>query len=180
MEESAETQKRINEILDYIRRDQYFSSRNPTIEFPHESVEDIKKAIDFCNKLEQEDDSFEDFSELVESEISNLQRKAGNPLARRVQRLVFDGGGLSPPATIDPERLSANLTEDETFLLDAIFDEVLTGRALSLASEIRHVLFEQAASALAADLIPCGWLGKYPQGRLIVYIPQHVRANPFK
>ena len=101
----------------------------------------------------------------------------GRPLANRVAGMVLEGKDLDQPAAIDAKRLSSNLSDTEKEVLDAHFDSLILGWALSLASGNASKLFHDVGVALSSDLIPCGWMGDFPSGRLIVYIPKIVQIS---
>jgi hypothetical protein len=163
MHPSEEAMLRASRVVRFLQQPSYFDkpvdTSMPTALF----INDVVMALKYANKLDFDDDSYEDLTEVLEVQSAKIKISLPSVfkvISGKLSTLVSD--------LIRAEAFNEFLTEQEQQLLAANFDYQMVGCVLNLNASN---LYDLTLTAFEAGGIPCGWLGKYPKGKLIVYLP---------
>jgi hypothetical protein len=166
MNPSQEAIIRAARVVNFLQRRSFFDKTFDTSMQDAIIITDPNKALEYANKLDYDDESYEDLTDLLATEKVKLKKSLPSVfglLDSRISKLVSEMTQVNA--------LEAFLTESERKVLEANFDYQMVGCVENLNASKPSELYDQILLGYEAGGIPCGWMGKYPKGKLIVLLP---------
>jgi hypothetical protein len=168
--------ERASRVVTFLQRTSFFANEFDASKVDVVVVRDPLRALEYANKLNHDDESYEDYVELLETEYAKVKRSVQFGVESKVSNAIFGKVGTGQTSGIlRVDLLNASLSEAEKSVLDSNFDYEIVGCAANLNSSKPSKLYDQILAAFEAGGIPCGWMGKFPKGKLIVFLPLSVK-----
>jgi hypothetical protein len=179
MNDIDEALAKAQRVTTFLQKPSFFTGTYESSRVIAEIVRDPARALEYANKLNYDDESYEDYVELLETEKAKVKRGIPPGLEAKISDFIFGNADRSATqrGILRTDLLDSSLSKEERQVLDANFDYEIVGCAINLNSSKPSKLFDHILCAFESGGIPCGWMGKFPRGELIVFLPESVHFD---